>query len=192
MIKVNEAQPSSIPSDESQATPTLKADPTVPHEFQGTAPKTVQRCAICYMSAGHSIHTKSGAAPALSEVSTASILPHESNPKSSPSLSTEAVAGEDDYVAWCRYDFTDEETIGATINTCDSDAKGAFKVYRAPYLAGGESVWNEAIAIVKDTEADKLFADDQILRNILVAALEAARDRTALPDEVAEENQNSG
>lgn len=37
----------------------------------------------------------------------------------------------DDWVAWLRYDFTNEETTGTTIRVCDSDAKGAFKVYRA-------------------------------------------------------------
>lgn len=43
-------------------------------------------------------------------------------------------AGIDDYVAWLRYDFTNEETTGATIRVCASDAKGAFKVYRAPVV----------------------------------------------------------
>lgn len=37
----------------------------------------------------------------------------------------------DDYVAWCRYIFNESGGI-ETIETCDSDAKGAFKVYRAP------------------------------------------------------------
>lgn len=40
----------------------------------------------------------------------------------------------DDYVAWLRYDFTNEQTTGTTIRVCDSDAKGAFKVYRAPVV----------------------------------------------------------
>lgn len=47
-------------------------------------------------------------------------------------------AGEDDYVAWCRYDFTNEETTGAAIDVCDSDAKGAFKVYRRASSIAGE------------------------------------------------------
>lgn len=38
--------------------------------------------------------------------------------------------GEDDYVAWCRYTYDSDGSI-KTIVTCDSDAKGAFKVYRA-------------------------------------------------------------
>lgn len=36
--------------------------------------------------------------------------------------------GEDDYVAWCRYTYDGNGGI-QTIKTCDSDAKGAFKVY---------------------------------------------------------------
>lgn len=35
----------------------------------------------------------------------------------------------DDYVAWCRYTY-DERGYIQTINICDSDAIGAFKVYR--------------------------------------------------------------
>ena len=35
------------------------------------------------------------------------------------------IAGEGDYVAWCRY--TEHSIV-----TCDSDAPGAFKVYRGP------------------------------------------------------------
>lgn len=35
----------------------------------------------------------------------------------------------DDYVAWCRYTYDEGGGI-KTIVTCDSDAKGAFKVYR--------------------------------------------------------------
>lgn len=38
--------------------------------------------------------------------------------------------GEDDYVAWCRYKYNPEGGIESIV-TCDSDAKGAFKVYRA-------------------------------------------------------------
>lgn len=43
-----------------------------------------------------------------------------------------AAVEEDDWVAWLRYDYTNEETTGTTINVCDSDAPGAFKVYRRP------------------------------------------------------------
>ena len=39
----------------------------------------------------------------------------------------------DDYVAWCRYKFENER--GTEIITCDSDAEGAFKVYRHSGLA---------------------------------------------------------
>lgn len=42
-------------------------DKIKPHVFQPTAPKTVQRCAICYMSAGHSIHEAQSPSPATSE-----------------------------------------------------------------------------------------------------------------------------
>lgn len=38
--------------------------------------------------------------------------------------------GENDYVAWCRYTYNSEGGIQSIV-TCDSDAKGAFKVYRA-------------------------------------------------------------
>jgi hypothetical protein len=44
----------------------------------------------------------------------------------------------DDYIAWCRYDSQRGQTV---IRLCDSDAKGAFKVYRAkPGQAGEEKV----------------------------------------------------
>lgn len=36
----------------------------------------------------------------------------------------------DNHVAWCRYTYDESGSI-ASIVTCDSDAKGAFKVYRA-------------------------------------------------------------
>lgn len=49
-----------------------------------------------------------------------------------PLADLEDEAARDDWVAWLRYDFTNEETTGTTIHVCDSDAKGAFKVYRAP------------------------------------------------------------
>lgn len=45
---------------------------------------------------------------------------------------------DDDYVAWCRYVNYGIDASGAdilTIETCDSDVKGAFKVYRAPPTA---------------------------------------------------------
>lgn len=42
--------------------------------------------------------------------------------------------GEGEYVAWCRYTHDNEGSI-RTIVTCDSDAKDAFKVYRAPVSA---------------------------------------------------------
>ena len=35
----------------------------------------------------------------------------------------------DNYVAWCRYTFDDSGGIKSIV-TCDSNAKGAFKVYR--------------------------------------------------------------
>lgn len=38
--------------------------------------------------------------------------------------------GENDYVAWCRYTYNSEGGIQSIV-TCDSHAKGAFKVYRA-------------------------------------------------------------
>lgn len=41
-----------------------------------------------------------------------------------------AQVGGDDYVAWCRYKYNAEGGI-QTVVTCDSDAEGAFKVYRA-------------------------------------------------------------
>src|ERR1043165_8676995 len=41
----------------------------------------------------------------------------------------ETLRGEsDNYVAWCRYTYDESGGI-KTIVTCDSDAKGAFKVY---------------------------------------------------------------
>lgn len=40
----------------------------------------------------------------------------------------------DDYVAWCRYTSTDGDQMGRIV-TCDSDAPGAFKIYRAPELS---------------------------------------------------------
>jgi hypothetical protein len=46
-----------------------------------------------------------------------------------PPLPTQS-AESDDYVAWCTYTYNEEGGI-QTIVTCDSDAKGAFKVYRA-------------------------------------------------------------
>lgn len=42
-----------------------------------------------------------------------------------------AVHAADDYVAWCRYLYDEAGGI-QSIETCDSDAKGAFKVYRHP------------------------------------------------------------
>jgi hypothetical protein len=50
----------------------------------------------------------------------------------------------DDYVAWCRYTYDNSGSIKSIV-TCDSDAKGAFKVYRAvspnklPDLSKGDS-----------------------------------------------------
>lgn len=41
-----------------------------------------------------------------------------------------AQVGGDDYVAWCRYIYDESGDI-QTIEACDSDAPGAFKVYRA-------------------------------------------------------------
>jgi hypothetical protein len=38
---------------------------------------------------------------------------------------------ENDYVAWCRYRYDESGSI-RDIVTCDSDAKGAFKVWRTP------------------------------------------------------------
>lgn len=61
---------------------------------------------------------------------------HEFKPypvlRAAPSPAAVGTAEADDYVAWCRYDFTNEETTGTTISVCDSDAPGAFKVYRHP------------------------------------------------------------
>lgn len=37
---------------------------------------------------------------------------------------------DDDYIAWCTYSHHEDGTT--TISTCDSDTKGAFKVYRGP------------------------------------------------------------
>lgn len=38
---------------------------------------------------------------------------------------------EDSYVAWCRYTYDESGGIRSIV-TCDSDAKGAFKVYASP------------------------------------------------------------
>jgi hypothetical protein len=37
---------------------------------------------------------------------------------------------EDNYVAWLRFDRNDYDNTGATLELCDSDAEGAFKVFR--------------------------------------------------------------
>ncbi len=42
-----------------------------------------------------------------------------------PLQHAEPTSGPDDHVAWCRWN-------GRTYVTCDSDADGAFKVYRRP------------------------------------------------------------
>ena len=47
------------------------------------------------------------------------------------------IVGEGDYVAWCRY-------AEHSIVTCDSDAPGAFKVYRGPRQVPEETVSSEA------------------------------------------------
>lgn len=46
----------------------------------------------------------------------------------------------EDYVAWCRYTYDESGGIKSIV-TCDSDAKGAFKVYREPLsrLKDGEA-----------------------------------------------------
>lgn len=79
---------------------------------------------------------------------------------------------EDDYVAWCRYDFTNEETTGPTISVCDSDAEGAFKVYRAAPL----------VAPVGDVDAEVAYpciVDEKTL----FACLQTAEQVFRKPDE---------
>lgn len=44
------------------------------------------------------------------------------------SVAATTPADRDDYVAWCRYTYNDQGGI-QTIKTCNSDSKGAFKVY---------------------------------------------------------------
>jgi hypothetical protein len=57
---------------------------------------------------------------------------------------------EDDYVAWCRYTYDESGSIKSIV-TCDSDAKGAFKVYRAvPDSTARANAIDEAIATCGD------------------------------------------
>lgn len=56
----------------------------------------------------------------------------------------------DDYVAWCRYIYNDGGGIQSIV-TCDSDAKGAFKVYRQP----------DAVSIPTEPEVSKARLQNQ-------------------------------
>lgn len=60
----------------------------------------------------------------------------------------------DDYVAWCTYTYNSEGGI-QTIVTCDSDAKGAFKVYRKPSIheVASPQILNVEQSLVLDTES---------------------------------------
>jgi hypothetical protein len=55
----------------------------------------------------------------------------------------EDAAQADHYIAWCRY------RVGS-IETCDSDAEGAFKIYRAPVISDRNSVLDQAIAQARE------------------------------------------
>jgi len=72
----------------------------------------------------------------------------------------------DDYIAWCCYTHDGNE-----ISTCDSDAKGAFKVYRHPSHIDIAELKRE-LAYYKE----KLI-DTQVAYNDVRARLELCNER---------------